>query len=316
MPNLVTTKTNWSTIFGTATAVFQDSFICLRSYFHCNYLHRKYIPNFALIAKPLNDLTKKNRRFEWSIKQTNAFESLKNHLLFPPILGHPNYSLPMEIHCDACGYGLGTVLAKQQGALERVISYANRLLSPAESNYSVSEKECLALVWAAQRFKIYIWGSRIKVVTDHHSLCWLLKKRDLAGRLARWSLALQDLDLEIVHRSGRLHSDAKALSRFPIDVLTEGNEIPFLLIPVSSLTDSSDLKSAQEQSKWWGPNIWAPEKFFSNRRAHKLTKLFELKDGILFKLTIKRGKVIGFAFPPILLNKYFFPVMKTKRLAI
>ena len=82
---------------------------------------------------------------------------------------------------------------------ERVISYVSRLLSSAELNYSISENECLTLVWAVGKFKAYIWGCRIRVLTDHHALCWLLKKKDLAYHLARWSLQLQDLDLGIVH---------------------------------------------------------------------------------------------------------------------
>jgi hypothetical protein len=114
--------------------------------------------------------------------------------------------LPMEIHCDASNYGVGAVLVQKHGDEEHVVAYASRLLSNPEINYSVSEKECLALVWSVRKFQSYIWGLKIRVVTDHHSLCWLLKKRDLSGRLARWSLQLEDLDIEIVHRSGHLHS--------------------------------------------------------------------------------------------------------------
>lgn len=178
----------------------------------CSY-YRKFIKDFAGLARPLTNLTKKNSPFIWSVDQQAGFEALKQALVSPPVLGHPNYNLPMEIHCDACGYGVGAVLVQQQEEGERVLSYASRLLGPAESNYSISEKECLALVWAVQKFRSYVWGNRIRIVTDHHALCWLMKKRDLAGRLARWSLQLQDHDMEIVHRSGRLHSDADALSR-------------------------------------------------------------------------------------------------------
>lgn len=83
----------------------------------------------------------------------------------------------MEVHCDACGYGVGAVLVQRQNGEEKVLSYASRLLSDAEKNYSITEKECLALVWAVQKFKNYVWGMKVKVVTDHHSLCWLMKKK-------------------------------------------------------------------------------------------------------------------------------------------
>lgn len=127
---------------------------------------------------------------------TTKFRRFKGILLNPPILSHPNYQLPFEIHTDASRYGIGAILVQQSEGGERVISYVSRLLSSAEFNYSVSEKECLALVWATEKFKTFIWGNRVRILTDHHALCWLLKKKNLAGRLARWSLQLQDLDLE------------------------------------------------------------------------------------------------------------------------
>lgn len=180
----------------------------------CSY-YRKFVPGFAVLARELSNLTKKNQRFAWGKEQQRSFEALKTVLTTPPILAHPRYDLPMEIHCDASHYGIGAVLVQHHEGKERVLAYASRLLSNPEINYSVSEKECLALVWSLRKFRSYIWGLKVKVVTDHYSLCWLLKKRDLSGRLARWSLQLQDLDIDIVHRSGRLHSDADSLSRAP-----------------------------------------------------------------------------------------------------
>ena len=81
--------------------------------------------------------------------------------------------------------------------LERPLAFASRLLSKSECNYSITEKECLDLVWATKKFRSFIWGNKVQVYTDHQALCWLMTKRDLAGRLARWSLTLQEFDIVI-----------------------------------------------------------------------------------------------------------------------
>jgi hypothetical protein len=181
----------------------------------CSY-YRKFIRNFATVARPLTDLTKKDRPFIWGTEQQASFDELKTLMTTTVILAFPEYDLPMEIHADACGYGLGCVLLQTINGAERPLAYASRILSDCENNYSVTEKECLAIIWALKKFRSIIWGCEIKVVTDHHALCWLLSKKELSGRLARWSTILQGERISIVYKSGKKHTDADALSRFPI----------------------------------------------------------------------------------------------------
>ncbi len=258
-----------------------QSFIGLCSYY------RRFIPDFATLAKPLTDMTKKGQVFAWAGEHQASFQRLQQALQQAPVLGHPNYQLPMEIHCDASGFGLGAILIQRQEGGERVIAYASRLLDKAETNYSISEKECLALVFAVQRFRCYVWGVKIRVVTDHHALCWLMKKKNLAGRLARWSLQLQDMDIEIVHRSGRLHTDADALSRNPVEPPEGVDDIPTLtLAPINQRA----IFTEQRASSWWKEIIDQLQRGGRSRRDRRQTRGYELIDGILYHRMILHGR--------------------------
>ena len=91
--------------------------------------------------------------------------------------------------------------------------YASRLLKGAEVHYGITEKECLAVVWAVKHFRVYLHGTKFIVITDHSALKWLMTINDPTGRLARWSLYLQAYDFEIIHRKGKKHTNVDALSR-------------------------------------------------------------------------------------------------------
>ncbi|UYV63094.1 hypothetical protein LAZ67_2003108, partial [Cordylochernes scorpioides] len=181
----------------------------------CSY-YRKFIKDFSLIADPLTGLIRKNAQFTWTEKQEEAFQNLKKALINPPILGHFDPNAATYIHTDASNYGLGATLVQIICGEEKVISYLSRTLSKAEQNYSTTEKECLAVVWAISKLRPYLYGRHFKIITDHHALCWLKNLKDPTGRLARWALKIQEYDFDIIHKSGKKHMDADGLSRGPL----------------------------------------------------------------------------------------------------
>ena len=114
---------------------------------------------------------------------------------------------------DASGDGLGAVLSQMTNGEERVLAYASRALSRSERKYCATRREMLALVWAARHFRPYLYGKKFVLRTDHHSLQWLHKFKEPEGQVARWLEVLFEFDYTVVHRAGKRHTYAAALSR-------------------------------------------------------------------------------------------------------
>lgn len=183
----------------------------------CSY-YRRFVPNFSRVAGPLCRLLQKNQRFHWTLECEKAFAELKQLLTSAPVLAVPDFSLPFVIHSDASKLGLGAMISQKFPEGEKVIAYASRTISKAEAKWTVTELECLGIVWAVHQFRPYIEGTRFTVVTDHHSLKWLNGLKDPSPRLARWALKLQAYDFEIEYRKGGLNRVPDALSRAPLAV--------------------------------------------------------------------------------------------------
>ena len=110
---------------------------------------------------------------------------------------------------------------------EHVIAYENKTLGPAEQNYTTTELECLAVIWAIEKFDYYLEGNKFKVITDHIALKWLFNKTNLKGRIGRWIIRLQPYicDIEIIHKSGKMHTNADALSRIKFEIESDEEKV-------------------------------------------------------------------------------------------
>ncbi|CAB0040754.1 unnamed protein product [Trichogramma brassicae] len=129
------------------------------------------------------------------------------------MLSRPSFEHEFVVQTDASDSGLGAVLTQTIDGEEKVLCFASRTLNKAERNYSVTERECLAVLWAIQKFRPYVEGYRFRVITDHSSLRWLHNLRNPTGKLSRWSLELQQFDYIVEHRKGTNNVVPDALSR-------------------------------------------------------------------------------------------------------
>lgn len=181
-----------------------------------NY-YRRYIPNFAHIASPLNALQRKDVPFIWDTTCQNSFQTLKSALINPPILQYPNFS---ENNCfvlktDASGVAIGAVLSNSD---DKPIAYASRSLNKAERSYCTIEKELLAIVWAVKHFRPYLYGRKFTIFTDHRPLIYLFGMTNPSSRLTKFRLVLEEYDFNIKYIKGVNNVAADALSRIDISL--------------------------------------------------------------------------------------------------
>lgn len=206
------------------------SFTELKRFIGLASWYRRFVQNFAVIAAPLHNLTKGNKKtkFVWSLAAEQAFLNLKTLLTSAPVVSCPDYNKPFTIQCDASNEGIGAVLCQKTDDSDQPVAYLSRKLNDCEKRYSASEKELLSVVYAVEKFRPYIDGVHFTVITDHKALVWLHKMKDPHGRLARWAMKLQQFSFDIAHRPGKLNVVPDALSR-AVDInLLESNFIKIL----------------------------------------------------------------------------------------
>ena len=187
----------------------------LRSFLGLAGYYRRFIPFFSRTAAPLLRLQIHGSTFKWTPGAQSAFDDLKTCLTSAPLLAFPRFAVDFLVATDACDTGLGAVLSHQYDGQEHVIAYASRSLSKAEKSCNTTEKEALAVVWAASQFRPYLYGRRFTLITDHCPLTCLKSLKEPRGRLARWMASLSEYEWDIRHKPGHRHGNADGLSRRP-----------------------------------------------------------------------------------------------------
>lgn len=178
--------------------------------------YRKFIKNFAEKTKPLTKRLKKDVKINSNDEDyVKSFEECKTLLCNKPILNYPDFSKPFVLTTDASNYAIGAILSQNPNDLP--ISYASRTLNKAEINYSATEKELLAIIWAVKHFRPYLYGKTFEIITDHKPLQWLMNLKEPNSKLVRWKLKLEEYDYTVKYKKGITNLNADALSRIEIN---------------------------------------------------------------------------------------------------
>nr|GFA25883.1 reverse transcriptase domain-containing protein [Tanacetum cinerariifolium] len=185
----------------------------IRSFFGHVGFYRRFIQDFSKISRPMTHLLEKNTPFVFFENCIQAFQTLKKKLTETLILIAPNWDLSFELMCDASDFAIGAVLGQRHEKHFKPIHYASKTMNDAKTNYTTTEKEMLAVVYAFEKFRSYLIMNKSIVHIDHSALKYLFAKKDAKARLLRWVLLLQEFDFQVLDTKGAENLAADHQSR-------------------------------------------------------------------------------------------------------
>lgn len=242
----------------------------LRSFLGMSGYYRRFIQDYAKIAKPLTTLLRgeegrvpkhlsRNKIINLDTNAIKSFEKIKQSLVSKEVvLSHPNFEKDFELTTDASDYAIGAVLSQDN----RPITFLSRTLNETEENYATNEKEMLAIIWALHSLDNFLYGSKkVKIYTDHQPLTYVLSNKNRNSKMKRWKSILEEYNYELKYKPGKSNVVADALSRLPqssqinsmtmtehSDDSSSHNLIPTVETPINVFRNQLILKIGNESS--------------------------------------------------------------------
>jgi hypothetical protein len=212
----------------------------------CNWF-RDFIPAYAEVSQPLSDLTRDASTLQWTPREHSCVLLLIHRILTAPSLRVHDPALPTHVYSDASDYAIGGWLGQKVDNAIHPIVFWSRKLIPAELNYTVHDKECLALHEICKKQEVYLKGNTVFAFTDHKALEHLSTQPSLNQRQTRWVEYLQTLDLQVEYLPGKFNSVADLLSRSPkFAPLCDRCRKPIVCAPVATRSSASALPTTPD----------------------------------------------------------------------
>nr|GEW05845.1 reverse transcriptase domain-containing protein [Tanacetum cinerariifolium] len=221
--------------------------------------YRRFIKDFSKISRPMTHLLEKNSSFIFSNDCIQAFRTLKEKLTEALILIAPNWDQPFELMCDASDYAVGAVLGQRVKKQFRPIHYASKTMTQAKTNYTTTEKEMLAVVYAFEKFCSYLIMNKSIVYTDHSALKYLFTKKDAKARLLRWILLVQEFDFKVI--------DTKGAENYAVDHLSRLENPYENVFDLKEINETFPLESLNKVAHQDLSTLWFAD--FANYHARK-----------------------------------------------
>ena len=184
------------------------SFLSLANFYH------RFIKDYAKLAKPLTDLTQKDKVFTWGTVEAEAFAALQTCFTTAPILAYPDNDCQFRLETDASDFATGAVLSIQKDDKWLPVAFSSHAMSLEERNYPVADKEMLSVIRSLEQWRHYLEGAKheFEIWNDHANLQWFMKRQDLYRRQARWAQYLSQFNFKWTHKAGSTMGKVDVLS--------------------------------------------------------------------------------------------------------